>query len=124
MNGQLRFAYSFTRGLQETFWSERRFEYEDSIAACGFRLQEFAGRLGANLFVRGPEENNLFADGRVRCEKGIECEQRLDDALLHVEDAGAENFSAGGAEGHCVERAGTVDGVVMAQDKKLAGRFC
>ena len=66
----------------------------------------------------------MLANGRVRCEEGIECEQRLDNAGLHVEDAGAENFSAGGAEGHFVERAGTVDGVVMAQDKKLAGRFC
>jgi len=27
-------------------------------------------------------------------------------------------------EGHFAERAGGVDGVVMAQDKKLAGRFC
>ena len=63
----------------------------------------------------------MLVDRCARCEEDIECEQRLDDASLHVEDAGTKNFWARSAERHFVERAGGVDGVVMAQDKKLAG---
>ena len=47
-------------------------------------------------------------------------EEGLDNAGFHVEGTRAEGFAALDAEGHFVERAGGVDGVVVAEDEELA----
>ena len=51
MNDEFGFAYAFAGGLDKAFWAERRFEYEDGIAAASFRFDEFSRSVAADLFV-------------------------------------------------------------------------
>lgn len=57
---------------------------------------------------------------------GLEGEESLYEASFHVENAGAERFSADDAKRHFPKRAGRIDGVVMAKNEVLAREpgFC
>ena len=107
-------------GLEEAFGTEGRFEYEDSIAAASFRFDEFSRGIAADLFVGGPEKKQAVTKRRFCSLQSFEGEEGLDDAGLHVKDAGAIGFSGGDAEGHFAESAGGIDRVVVAENEELA----
>jgi len=120
---ELGFPDAFALGFESAAWAEGWLEHEDGVAAASFGLDQLAGGFAADFFVGGPEKDDAF----VRLIFGGQAlqslcgEQSLDDAGFHVEGAGAVGFAAGNAEGHFAQRATGVDGVVVAEDEKLAG---
>src|SRR5580658_10101055 len=52
--------------------------------------------------------------------QSFESEERLRDAGLHIEDAGAVSLSTGNTKRHFGKRAGRVDRVVMAEHQELS----
>ena len=119
---QLGFANSFAGGFKQAAWAEGRFEDEDSVAATGFRLDNRARGLAADFFVGGPEKDEVFSGRKLQLFKQFKSEQRLDDAGFHVKGTRAEGFAARDAEGHFGESAGGIDGIVMAENQKLAAK--
>ena len=123
MDDDFGFADAFALGFERAAGAVGRLEHEDGVAAAGFGFDQFAGGFAADFFVGGPEEDDafarLFAGGQFL--QGLRGEEGLDDAGFHVEGAGAVGFAGGDAEGHFSQRAGDVDGVVVAEDQKLAG---
>jgi hypothetical protein len=61
----------------------------------------------------------LLGHGSFCGKQSIECKQCLDDAGFHIENARAEYFGCVCAERHFCERAGSVDGVIVAEDEEL-----
>lgn len=93
--------------------AEGRLEDEDGCALAGEVFDQRARGGAANFFVGGPEEDEAMAEGEAEFADGAEGKERLDDAGLHVEDTGAVGFAAGDVEGHGLQCAGGVDGVVV-----------
>ena len=60
-----------------------------------------------------------MAQGNFSLLQSIESKESLREAGLHIEDAWAIRFSAGDAEGHFVQSAAGIDGVVVAENKVL-----
>ncbi len=66
MNDDFGFADAFAGSFYQTTWTERRFENEDGITTAGFRFDEDAGSLAANLFVRSPHKYDALGNGGLR----------------------------------------------------------
>ena len=54
--------------------------------------------------------------------QSFEGKEGLDNSCFHIEDAGAVGFARAHAKGHFDEGADRIDGVIVAEDKKL--RLC
>jgi hypothetical protein len=122
MHNQFRFTDSFAGCLQQSALSEGGFENEDSVAAAGFRFEEFARSFAADFLVRSPKEYQAFAERYFRLLKSHQREKALNDSGLHVESSRAIRFATGNAERHAGEGTGRVNRIVMAQDQQLARR--
>ena len=119
MNDKFSFAYAFAGSLEEAFWAEGRFEYEDSIATASFRFDEFSRDIAADLFVGSQKKKQAVRQRGPRFLQSFESEEGLNDAGFHIKDAGAIGFSGGDAEGHFAECAGGIDRVVVAENEIL-----
>src|SRR6266446_1415570 len=93
MHGQFSDADALARRFQKSTRAERRFEDKDRIAAARFRFEELSGRLAADLFVGGPEEDEALAQFCVCFLKRVQGEERLNDSCLHVKNTRAVGLS-------------------------------
>jgi hypothetical protein len=121
VNDDFGFADAFAGGLDEAAGTEGGFENEDGVAAAGFGFEEFSRGIAADFFVGGPEKDEALTKRDLRFLERFQREQRLDDTRFHIKNAWTVGFVCGDAEGHFGERAGGVDGVVVAEDEKLCG---
>src|SRR5271154_4319221 len=90
----LGFADPFPRGLQQSTRSKRGFQHEYRVTAARFGLNQFAGRLAADLFVGSPEKDDPLGRGLLRALQRLQREQCLHDARLHIESSRAVCLAA------------------------------
>src|SRR5580693_4300692 len=120
MHNKFGLADAFASSLDQAFWPERWLQHEDRFAAPGFRFDELARDIAADLFVGSPEKNQTMCERSFGLLQSFESEERLRDAGLHIEDAGAVSLSTGNTKRHFGKRAGRVDRVVMAEHQELS----
>lgn len=122
MHNDFGFANALAGSLDQAAWTERWFENEDSVAAAGFRFDEGARGLAADLLVRSPHEYDAFGKSGLCFLQGFKRKKSLDNASLHVKGAGAIHLVTSHTVGHFDDGAGGIDGVIVAQDEKLRPR--
>src|SRR5260221_12592223 len=122
INDDLCFANAFARRFQQALRPECRLQHKDRIAALCLRFDELARTLAANLFIRGPQKDDPFLERGTAAPDRVERKQRLHDARLHIENAGAINTTRGDSKWHFGQRAGAVDRIVMAENQELRAR--
>ncbi len=113
------FAHAFARSFNQTARTQSGFKYKYGITSACFPLDESARRFAADFFVRGPEEDDAFAEGNPGFANGVQSEEGLHDARFHVECTGAVGFAGFQTERHFGERAGGINGVVVTKNEEL-----
>lgn len=119
MDDYFGFADAFAGGFDQAAWAERGLENENSVTAAGFRFDERARGLAADLFVGRPHEYDALGNSSLHFLQGFESKESLDNACLHVKGTGAVHLVTSHAIGHFDDGSGGVHGVVMAQDEEL-----
>ncbi len=120
VDDELDLAHAFASCLEQSLRAEGRLKDKDCIAAAGFGFNEFPRGVAADFFVGSPKEDQSAGQ---RCHRFLECfkrEESLNDAGLHIENAGAVGFSGGNTEGHFCQSARGVDSIVVAEHEELA----
>src|SRR6266403_781167 len=121
VHDNLCFSDAFARSFQQAARAERWLEHKNGVTAARFDFDEVARGLAANLFIGGPEKDDLFAKRCCALPQCVKREERLYDAGLHVERPGAVHFAGGNAKWHFRERSGGVHRVIVAEDQELSG---
>src|SRR5438132_12250377 len=123
MDDNFGFTDALTSGFQQALWTERRLQHKDGVASLCFCFDQPARGFAANLFVGCPQKHKFLCKRDAALLDGIESEERLDDACLHVEHARTEYAARSGSKRHFGQRSAGIDSVVVSEYQKLGSRL-